>query len=1266
MKRTLLRPGFPPCGLALLLSVLFASMPAAADTKTSVTTFTYYDATNVSSPGLLNTRTEEPDDPSLCLKTAYAYDYYRNPKTQTQSNCAGAAGLALFRSQVRTALSDGFTDLTIPNSGVAVTVPLGAFPNKISISDGGSDPARILSQNFTYDPRYGTPLSESAPNGATTKWSTDGFGRTVRVTLPDGTSLVSHYCIVDSNLDTRSNSSDCTSLVYETGEKPSAAVLVVHTEPRNTSNVKMGAFERRYFDSAGRVIRVATEAFDGSGQPAAAGKRVVKDTRYNDQGLAVFVSQPYFLASGSSTTAGSSDAGGMRVDYDAFGRPSVVHVADLRGSAAGVAFPVLGTRTAARTSYTYDGLTTTITNDKGKTRTEERNALGQLVRVTDDTGAQASRRYDAFGGLAKTRDALQNQVTLAYDKRGRKVSMTDPDLGVIGYCYDAAGQLRAHQNSKMRGGHTLGDCPSEAGGSTTIAASLSGWTTYAYDFAGRMTQRIEPEYSSTWGYDTCASGKGLLCRAQTSSGADSTYVYDSAGRVTSSKTATGTAGPVWASALEYDTVTGRLSSQTWPTGLKARYAYTDAGYLAQLTLATGVTVDGSAVSRTLWTRDSVDAWGDNEKQTLGNSVTSRATFDASLGRQLSALASSTGGNAMDQGFSWDSLGRMIGRVDSIGDGSRAAVSETFDYDSINRLKSYVVAAPQVPNLSRTVTLQHNAIGSVLYKSDVGNYGYPASGAASLRPHAVTQVNGASFGYDDNGNLTSSSNGRYSALGYTSFDQPLSASGAGSASYSWQYDVGHQRLKEIHTTPQGTRTTWFAHPDNQGGLGFEHVEEPDGTKRSRHYLSAGGQTVMLLSAGALPDLQGADAPTALASMGLVKVEYWHTDALGSVASTTDHTGQVTARYAYDPFGKRRYTSGRYDEFGSLVIDWSDTPAPGTGRGFGSHQQLDDIGIVHMNGRLYDPRIGRFLQADPFVPQPDDLQSFNRYSYCRNNPVNCVDPSGYMDVLNDADLGGFGLQGWAGGFTALSGTYVPPFANFSCGDGACFWRWGWITPERVDLYAVRVESSQRMTTDIAGNYANFSPSVLLPVQWAAAMDAARSTTPVTLGSAGAGATVVAGATVGTVAAKEAAKRKTVGEMMAEAGIPSARSQQQIDEELAEFRKLSPEERAKQTLLNAAPIVAGAAAGSALSKEAAKGVGEAYNVANASKLAEQLTMQSAKSPFTAAGTLTKNALASSQPVRNLGPGQLSNPAIPSGFGKYTTETFQSVGADRKLTHL
>jgi RHS repeat-associated protein len=63
-----------------------------------------------------------------------------------------------------------------------------------------------------------------------------------------------------------------------------------------------------------------------------------------------------------------------------------------------------------------------------------------------------------------------------------------------------------------------------------------------------------------------------------------------------------------------------------------------------------------------------------------------------------------------------------------------------------------------------------------------------------------------------------------------------------------------------------------------------------------------------------------------------------------------------------------------------------------RGFTGHEYLEDFKLYNMNGRLYDPVVGRFLNADPFVQDPGNTQSYNRYSYCLNNPLKFTDPSG----------------------------------------------------------------------------------------------------------------------------------------------------------------------------------------------------------------------------------------------------------------------------------
>jgi hypothetical protein len=53
----------------------------------------------------------------------------------------------------------------------------------------------------------------------------------------------------------------------------------------------------------------------------------------------------------------------------------------------------------------------------------------------------------------------------------------------------------------------------------------------------------------------------------------------------------------------------------------------------------------------------------------------------------------------------------------------------------------------------------------------------------------------------------------------------------------------------------------------------------------------------------------------------------------------------------------------------------------------------MGLNHMNGRVEDAVTGRFLSADPFIPDPTNPQSYNRYSYVNNNPLTFSDPSGF---------------------------------------------------------------------------------------------------------------------------------------------------------------------------------------------------------------------------------------------------------------------------------
>ena len=78
---------------------------------------------------------------------------------------------------------------------------------------------------------------------------------------------------------------------------------------------------------------------------------------------------------------------------------------------------------------------------------------------------------------------------------------------------------------------------------------------------------------------------------------------------------------------------------------------------------------------------------------------------------------------------------------------------------------------------------------------------------------------------------------------------------------------------------------------------------------------------------------------------------------------------------------------------------------TNRGFTDHEHLDESQLIHMNGRVYDYNLGRFLSVDPFIQEPGNSQSMNPYSYIMNNPLSGTDPSGYAACKADSEASCF---------------------------------------------------------------------------------------------------------------------------------------------------------------------------------------------------------------------------------------------------------------------
>jgi len=128
-------------------------------------------------------------------------------------------------------------------------------------------------------------------------------------------------------------------------------------------------------------------------------------------------------------------------------------------------------------------------------------------------------------------------------------------------------------------------------------------------------------------------------------------------------------------------------------------------------------------------------------------------------------------------------------------------------------------------------------------------------------------------------------------------------------------------------------------------------------------------------------------------------YVHVDHLGSVEALTNEAGTIVERRSYDAFGARRNPAWGAPPSASFATTSS--------LGFTGHEDDAELGLVNMRGRLYDPKLSRFLTPDPIVAKPAFGQSWNPYSYVLNGPLSHVDPSGFTEEPADAVVspGGF---------------------------------------------------------------------------------------------------------------------------------------------------------------------------------------------------------------------------------------------------------------------
>jgi len=572
-----------------------------------------------------------------------------------------------------------------------------------------------------------------------------------------------------------------------------------------------------------------------------------------------------------------------------------------------------------------------------------------LTRGSNQQGNARQPRtetYDALRRLRTVVDALDGLTALDYDPFGNLSKTKDPNGNVIKVEYDSLGRKTALNDPDL--GlikYELDPVGRPWAQSSPEQRAAAQKTYFAYDPLGRMTARYEPDLNSYWLYDTASNGVGQLAETYTGTAATKDYqrlhTYDVHGRP--SLTTQFLSGGKYTSLAEYDAwgrPMGEVYQRDAAPAKRFDMRYNDKGYLEQVLRGTLV----------LWKATGQNAAGRLTSATLGNGLLESREYYPETGR-LKGVKLVGEGNVrrLQEAYTYDVLGKLSERNQQwASDG----FIEFFEYDKLNRLSS-----SKLGNDEQAYT--YHADGSLKTKSGVGTgeYKYPVQGAAAVQPHAVSSIDGipGAFVYDKNGNQTSAPFGRTAE--WTSFDMPRKISKGGKFS-SFYYGPEHQRIRQDRS--DGT-TTLYA--------GVQEVEYA-GTQVTV-------KTYWPLDLGL--EIERPDQTT--------EFHWMHRDRLGSVVAATGLDGalRTEGKLAYDPWGKRRMlTSSGVPDSIDGVID---------SKGYTGHEMLDQLDLVHMNGRVYDPFTGKFLSGDPHLQDPVDGQSYNRYSYVLNNPANLTDPTGF---------------------------------------------------------------------------------------------------------------------------------------------------------------------------------------------------------------------------------------------------------------------------------
>lgn len=719
-----------------------------------------------------------------------------------------------------------------------------------------------------------------------------------------------------------------------------------------------------YFDSLGRPILKAAQTFNAG----ISGKDVVATcTTYDGTGKPKRASNPFFLAG----TAGASGPTGLATvctdaarkwtatTYDLLGRPTRVDAADSTFS-----------------TLAYSGNQTTATDPRNASTVQVRNALGELVSVTDALSTITAYDYTADGNQsAVTRDAGRGQIQnlFTYDVRGRKTQQNDPDSGVVTLTYNALGELIAQQDAAGNRIEFQLDARGRTWRKTVKRAdtTVESQATFVFDTAPNGVG--QPASETITGTYTGWVGQTPLAHSYSRG-----YGYDTLGRGITSSTTINSVTYTQTAVLD---PLGRPWKLQDVSGSWQKNEFSARGFNAALCISDGTDTLTTCPTQAWQRTEEIDVFGNviAEKRANSGNIPITRSYNPLNGRQTALCAGASSCNLVNELYGWDNAGNLSTQQ------KEGRYLETFQYDALNRLThGYLTMVDGVTTNTLVHWGQYDALGNICARifqgqgTGMGYAGRAGCGVSTANGSGTTALVGAhrltTVHYGSSGSWW---HYQWDARGnQTVRDAPGTVNDR-----TIQYSLD-DHAHEI-STGNGKRTRYWYGPD---GSRYKR-EDIDGTKT----LYLGQVEVILNGAGTTyrRNIQGV----------LIKTEgaqpadnrFIFTDRLGSIVKYTNGSGgTVYQPQDYDEWGQRR-------DYDDPTLNGVAAPTPPiANRGFTGHEMVDGQDVVNMNARMYDPMLGRFLQADPMIQAPQNLQSWNAYTYVFNNPLTLTDPTGMFSL------------------------------------------------------------------------------------------------------------------------------------------------------------------------------------------------------------------------------------------------------------------------------